>query len=375
MVPSQTTADSSAPARQRTLLFGTEQLAQTGSWDWDLRTGKLTWSDNMFRLLGLEPRAITPSVDLLIGLTHPDDATHLSHEVAVPPDLLPWQVDYRIVRPDGEVRHLRSTLLAVERSGGQPSRLIGSVQDLTERLRAEREIAAHAAVSEALREWTSFDEGGALLIRRLAEAMEFETGALWTVQGDVLTARVRWSTGAFDLAEFDAGTRALRLPRGCGLPGYAWGAREAVSVIDLIGGPGFCSMVVPRREAAVRAGLRGALSVPALNGRDVLAVLEFYSREEVELTDRLLRSFSSIGHELGRFLAGRIGELQPPALTARETEVLQLAAHGVSGPEIAELLVLSPATVKTHFEHIYPKLGVGDRAGAVAAALRLGLIQ
>ena len=62
-------------------------------------------------------------------------------------------------------------------------------------------------------------------------------------------------------------------------------------------------------------------------------------------------------------------------LTSRELEVLQLAAKGFSGPRIAERLVLSPATVKTHFAHIYDKFGVGDRAAAVATGMRLGHIQ
>lgn len=61
-------------------------------------------------------------------------------------------------------------------------------------------------------------------------------------------------------------------------------------------------------------------------------------------------------------------------LTARETEVLQMASHGGSSATIAERLVISTSTVKTHFEHIYAKLGVADRAGAVAEALRRGLI-
>jgi DNA-binding CsgD family transcriptional regulator len=62
------------------------------------------------------------------------------------------------------------------------------------------------------------------------------------------------------------------------------------------------------------------------------------------------------------------------SLTPRELEVLELAAEGRPGPVIAEELVISPATVRTHFEHIYAKLSVRDRAGAVAKALRLGLI-
>jgi len=63
------------------------------------------------------------------------------------------------------------------------------------------------------------------------------------------------------------------------------------------------------------------------------------------------------------------------ALTAREVELLQLAAEGLSGPQIADELCLSPATVKKHFENVYAKLGVGDRATAVATAMRHGLIS
>jgi DNA-binding CsgD family transcriptional regulator len=63
------------------------------------------------------------------------------------------------------------------------------------------------------------------------------------------------------------------------------------------------------------------------------------------------------------------------SLTPREQEVLQLAAGGLSGPEIAERLVLSPSTVKTHFGNLYEKLGVGDRTAAVAKGMRLGLID
>ena len=62
-------------------------------------------------------------------------------------------------------------------------------------------------------------------------------------------------------------------------------------------------------------------------------------------------------------------------LTRREIEVLQLAADGVSGPEIAERLVVSTSTVKTHFENVYRKLRVPDRPAAVAQALRAGVID
>jgi DNA-binding NarL/FixJ family response regulator len=65
----------------------------------------------------------------------------------------------------------------------------------------------------------------------------------------------------------------------------------------------------------------------------------------------------------------------PPSLTPRETDVLRLASHGLTHAEIAEPLGVSPATIKTHLQNIYPKLGVSDKTAAVAAVLRHGLID
>jgi two-component system nitrate/nitrite response regulator NarL len=63
------------------------------------------------------------------------------------------------------------------------------------------------------------------------------------------------------------------------------------------------------------------------------------------------------------------------ALTARELEVLRLTADGRSAPDIAAALAVSSATVKTHLQHVYEKLGVSDRAAAVARAIRRGLLD
>jgi two-component system, NarL family, nitrate/nitrite response regulator NarL len=66
---------------------------------------------------------------------------------------------------------------------------------------------------------------------------------------------------------------------------------------------------------------------------------------------------------------------QGPILTSREREVLKLVAAGHSAPEIAERIHLSPATVKSHLQAIYDKLGVAERAAAVAEGMRRGLLE
>src|SRR5436190_1071829 len=80
-------------------------------------------------------------------------------------------------------------------------------------------------------------------------------------------------------------------------------------------------------------------------------------------------------------LVGSTGDGRPaleddrPVLTRREQEVLTYLADGSSAPQIAEKLYLSTTTVKTHLANLYGKLGVSDRAAAVAEAMRRGLLE
>ena len=64
-----------------------------------------------------------------------------------------------------------------------------------------------------------------------------------------------------------------------------------------------------------------------------------------------------------------------PALSERERQVLQAFARGLSVPQVAAELVIGVSTVKTHTQRMYEKLGVSDRAAAVAEAMRRGLLE
>jgi two-component system nitrate/nitrite response regulator NarL len=79
--------------------------------------------------------------------------------------------------------------------------------------------------------------------------------------------------------------------------------------------------------------------------------------------------------------AGIAGEIrlravhERPFLSERESEILKLIAEGLSAPQIGRTIHLSTATVKTHLQHLYDKLGVSERAAAVAVAMRRGLVE
>jgi PAS domain S-box-containing protein len=358
-------------ARRLDLLDHAERIAGLGSWEWTPDTNELLWSDNHFRLFGLEPGEIAPSPEYILARVHPHDR-HVLEEIIralAAAEFRDRGLEYRISRADGAVRSLRVSVATVEESGSVPRRIVGSVQDVTLERRVDRQLAAHVAVTHALDDWPSLELGAEGLLGRLATAMDLAFGAFWVPDGPSLAARAIWRLPSHALEPLVELTRRWHPGVGSATLGRAFASRQPVIVADASeGGP-------PGRNSAIRrAGIRGAMAVPAVSMDETLAVLEFLSFEPIEPTQRLVRALDGIGHELGHFLSHRRGELAAPVLTPREIEVLQLAAQGRSAATIAAGLYLSPATVKRHFERAYARLDVSDRAAAVGEAMRRGLI-
>jgi DNA-binding NarL/FixJ family response regulator len=354
------------------LLEAGERLAHLGSFEWLPGTDRLIWSDNLFRIYGLAPGEVAPTRELMRRQTHPDDRARVTRAVEkIRRNPNPPPIEYRIVQPSSAVRYLRSTIVRIDSEDHTATRVVGTVQDITDQRLANREIAAHVAVSRVLAEWVDVEHSTPTLLHDLATAMEFACAALWIPDGDTLVCRFFSAcTTADGIAAFETETRALRLKRGSGLPGQVWESRHPINIADLANEPDF-----QRRPAAARAGLRGAAVFPALAAGEVLAVLEFYYREEFRPTLRLIQSMNAIGDQLGEFFSRRRGDLHRQPLSTRELQILKLASEGKSTPEIAALLTLRATTIKTHLDHAYRKLNASDRASAVATAIRWGLID
>jgi PAS domain S-box-containing protein len=358
------------------LLAAAEALALMGSWELDLRSGETLWSEGLYRILGRSHSEPAQTVAQVLEYVHPDDRERMGRmltDVAERTETVPeagLELVVRLIREDGAVREVRA-VGRLEHDEQGPARWLGALQDVTEQRLTERELRAHYAVSQALREWESFELGVVDLLRRIATALDYPMASLWLWDegAEALGCRAFWAAPDIDPGGFEQLVRAARFRAGEGTPGVAWRTREPVVTPDLAADRAF---VV--REAALERGIASAIAFPAVGPDGPVAVLSFYSVERRAPSPELVRTLTAIGGELGRFLSRRRAELGPAPLSEREIEVLRLAAGGLSGPGIAEELVLSPATVKTHFEHIYEKLGVGDRTAAVAQALRTGLI-
>ena len=355
-------------AQHLAMFDAAECMAGLGTWEWTPDDGELLWSDNLFRLFGLEPRGTAPSAEFVLSRMHPDDRPQAEEalRMLVAHELDDRTLEYRIFRAEGVIRALRLKVATVTPG---PRRIIGWVQDVTLERRLDHQIAARIAVTQALDDWESLEQGAEGLLRHWAAAMEHSFASFWLPEGSSLVARAIWHEPSPALETIAELTRQRRSGLGSGPVGRAFVSREPVIAADARSGG------LSRRSAALRrAGLTGALVVPAVAADETLAVVELLSFEPIEATERLLRALAGIGHEIGHFLSHRRGELTAAVLTPRELEVLQLAARGHSAAAIAKDLYLSPATVKRHFERAYAGLGVSDRAAAVGEAMRRGLI-
>lgn len=127
-----------------------QQLAHVGSWDWDIANDRVTWSDETYRIYGLEPKSAPVTYEVYHGLVHADDRDLVSEHVQRSLTTgEPFDYEHRIVRPDGAVRLLNARGRVVRGANGKPVRMFGTGQDITEWRMAE--IALRSATEESAR--------------------------------------------------------------------------------------------------------------------------------------------------------------------------------------------------------------------------------
>ncbi len=141
-----------ALARAEQILAESQELALIGSWEWDIATGHLTWTAQTFRNFGEDPRTFTPSFENYAARLHPEDREMMQQ--VVQGSILsrkPFDYYHRLIRADGSVRTLHARGRAIYDQDGKPIRMVGTGQDVTERLALEAERTALAASEEASR--------------------------------------------------------------------------------------------------------------------------------------------------------------------------------------------------------------------------------
>jgi PAS domain S-box-containing protein len=122
------------------------RMAHVGGWDWNIPAKTMIWSDEQYRIFGLEPAGLQPTYETFLHALDPEDRDRVIQ--AWDQSLgrqKPLQVECRIARPSGEIRHVVCLGEVCETEAGRPLRMVGTVLDITERKNSEESLARHAA--------------------------------------------------------------------------------------------------------------------------------------------------------------------------------------------------------------------------------------
>ena len=124
-----------------------QRIAHLGGWELDLKNNKLAWSDEIYRIFGMEPQAFGATYEAFLETIHPDDRVDVNAAYTVSlRDGSPYDIVHRIVRKaDNETRYVHERCEHVKDDSGKIIRSLGTVQDITERKRAEEALRQREA--------------------------------------------------------------------------------------------------------------------------------------------------------------------------------------------------------------------------------------
>jgi len=169
-----------------------QKVAHVGSWVWHIPSNQLEWSDQMFRIFGVDKNDFKGDLsEVIASAIHPDDRKAVEQSnLSVIEDKKAIPLEYRILWPDGTVRVVWAEAgeLIVDESGS-PIVLTGIVQDITERKQYERELEALVTVTAALRAAASRAEMLPAILDQLLSLLDVEGAMMTTIDktsGDLL---------------------------------------------------------------------------------------------------------------------------------------------------------------------------------------------
>ncbi len=161
--------------RNKASLAEAQRIAHIGNWDWNIQTGALYWSDEIYRIFGLTPQAFDATYEAFLSSVYPQDQARVTEAVnrAITSDDEPYSIDHRIVLPDGQIRVVHEQGQVFRDKRGTAIRMLGTVQDITSRKLVEQELERYRShLEELVEERTATIKQREAELKRLAGRLQ-----------------------------------------------------------------------------------------------------------------------------------------------------------------------------------------------------------
>jgi PAS domain S-box-containing protein len=326
--------------RSEGYLAQAQRLTQSGSWAWNVHTGARFWSQETFRIFGYDFEKMKPTWSDILERVHPEDRQAIMQKAKLETTLREdSEFDWRIVLPDGRIKHLHSIAHPVMDVSGEVTEIVGTLMDVTESVRAEALRDGESRILEMIASDAPLED----ILEKLVRVVESQfAGLLCSVLLlDEDGQHVRHGAAPTLPKSYIDVIDGLPIGPKAGSCGTAMYRREPVVVTDILQDP----LWEPYRGVAEPYGLRACWSTPILaHSGKALGSFAMYYREPRSPTPAETRALEMATHLAGiaieRKLAGeereRLRQLQADlAHINRVTTMGELTAslaHEVNQP-------------------------------------------
>jgi len=261
--------------RSEGYLAQAQSLTQSGSWAWNVHTDARFWSQETFRIFGYDPEKMTPTWSDILERTHPEDRDAIDRQAKLETTRTEDSAfDWRIVLPDGGIKHLHSISHPVMDESGQIIEIVGTLMDVTERKRAEALRDGESRILEMIARDAPLKE----ILERLVRVVEAQfAGMLCSVLLlDSDGQHVRHGAAPSLSRSYVDAIDGLSIGPQAGSCGTAMYRKVPVVVTDILQDP----LWEQYRDVAEPYGLRSCWSTPILaHSGKVLGSFAMYYRE------------------------------------------------------------------------------------------------